>query len=116
MIQKLNKILVFLTVIAVVLTSAITTKPVHADDGITGGTPEPVVVEETPPAEAVAEIIEQLPEGTEIVVVSEDGVEPLARLHRSLLKVTRSGVRQVRQRLLRAQMVVPPAKLLLLTC
>lgn len=78
MIQKLNKILVFLTVIAVVLTSAITTKPVHADDGITGGTPEPVVVEETPPAEAVAEIIEQLPEGTEIVVVSEDGIEPLA--------------------------------------
>lgn len=78
MTQKINKILVFLTVIAVVLTSAITAKPVYADDGVTGGgTPEPVV-EETPPVETVAEIIEQLPDGTEIVVVSEDGVEPLA--------------------------------------
>lgn len=91
MIKRLNQFLVFMTVIAVVLTSAITTTTAYADDGDGGGeTSEPAggeeqtagegeeqpVVEET--VETVAEIIEQLPEGTEIIVVGEDGIEPLA--------------------------------------
>ncbi len=84
MIKRLNQILVFMTVIAVVLTSAITTTVVYADDGTTGGTPEPVSaeeqppVEEAPPSETVAEIMQQLPDGTEIVVVDENGIVPLA--------------------------------------
>lgn len=92
MIKRLNQFLVFMTVIAVVLTSAITTTTAYADDGDGGGeTSEPAGGEEQPPveveeqptpteetAETVAEIIEQLPEGTDLIVLSEDGVEPLA--------------------------------------
>jgi hypothetical protein len=105
MVKRLNQFLVFMTVIAVVMTSAITTTTAYADDGDGGGqTSEPAGGEEQPPvegeqpapteeetpvveesapeepapAETVAEIIEQLPEGTEIVVLGEDGIEPLA--------------------------------------
>jgi hypothetical protein len=120
MIKRLNQFLVFMTVIAVIMTSAITTTTVYADDGDGGGVTsepagggeeqppveaeeqepvqepaqdepvegegqqpapadeQPAVVEETPPAETVAEIIEQLPEDTNLIVLSEDGIEPLA--------------------------------------
>jgi hypothetical protein len=103
MAKRLNQFLVFMTVIAVVMTSAVTTTTVYADDGDGGGEAsepaggeeqppvegegeeqpasteeQPPVVEESAPEETVAEILEQLPEGTEVVVLSEDGIEPLA--------------------------------------
>jgi hypothetical protein len=77
--KALNQFMLLFVVVAVVTTSAIRTTTVYADDGST----EPVVVEEVqPPAEepiSVPELIEQLPEGTELVAVNQDGnIEPLA--------------------------------------
>src|SRR5512138_3589374 len=86
-------------ILAIVLTSAVRTTVVHADDGVTEpptaeSTPPPV--DEAPPTEepapateapapaatepaAVAEVLEQLPEDTALDVVNEAGeVEPLA--------------------------------------
>ncbi len=114
--KRLNHFMLLFVVIAVVMTSAVRTTPVYADDGGTEpptgeSTPPPseegASVEETSPAEepvaatevpaaepvveeiatepaveepaVVAEVLEQLPEGTELVVVNEAGeVEPLA--------------------------------------
>jgi hypothetical protein len=85
--KGINQFFVFMTVFAVVVTSFITPTTAYADDGTTGGeTSEPAVVEqqepeveEAAPVETVEEIMEQIPEGTEIIVVDEQGdVEPLA--------------------------------------
>jgi len=94
--KALNQFMLLLVVVAVVLTSAMRTTTVYADDGDTEPTTEevtdPVVEEEQPvPASeeepvaededpiSVPEILEQLPEDTELVVVNEEGeVEPLA--------------------------------------
>jgi hypothetical protein len=85
--KGINQFLVFMTVFAVVVTSFITPTTAYADDGTTGGetSETPVVeeqepaVEEAAPVETVEEIMEQIPEGTEVIVVNEEGeVEPLA--------------------------------------
>jgi hypothetical protein len=92
--KALNQFILLLVVLAVVLTSAVRTTTVYADDGdtepVTEEVTEPVVEEEqpAPPSEeevaaeepvSVPEILEQLPEDTELVVVNEEGeVEPLA--------------------------------------
>lgn len=78
--KRINQVMVLMTVLAVLMTSFITPQTVYADDGTNPGGEEqqPVAEETTPVEETVAEIIEQLPEGTEVVVLSEDGVEPLA--------------------------------------
>jgi hypothetical protein len=105
--RKINQFMLFLMVAAVLLSSAIGTTTVYADDGSgTGETSEPAVgetlpgdevipaepsvgeeqpaspVEEQPVVEEsapVSEILEQLPEDTELVVVDETGeVVPLA--------------------------------------
>ncbi len=85
--KGINQFLVFMTVFAVVVTSFINPTTAYADDGTGGGeTSEPAVVEEqepvvedAAPTETVEEIMEQIPEGTEIIVVNEEGeIEPLA--------------------------------------
>jgi hypothetical protein len=79
--KKLYQFMLALTMIAVVMAG---TTPVHADDGTTepaGAEEQPVeesAPEESAPAETVEEILEQVPEGIELIVVSEEGVEPLA--------------------------------------
>src|SRR3990172_8486280 len=81
--KRLNQFMLLLTVLAVVMTSAISTTTVHADDGTTGEPTEPAGEESQPadesaPTETVEEILDLIPEGTELIVVSEAGVEPLA--------------------------------------
>jgi hypothetical protein len=77
--KRFNYFFLLMTVIAVVFTSAVTTTPAFADDGTTGETPDSATGEEQPSTEeVVAEILDQIPEGTELVVVSQDGIEPLA--------------------------------------
>jgi hypothetical protein len=92
--KGINQFLVFMTVFAVVVTSFITPTTAYADDGPTGGeTSEPAVVEEqepavtedqepaeeTAPVETVEEILEQIPDSTQLVVLDETGTpEPLA--------------------------------------
>jgi len=96
--KRLNQFTFLLTVIAVVMTSAISTTTVFADDGVTTNEPtepadgedQPVIDEAVPtqgevalpeeavPVETVEEIIDQIPEGTDLVVMGEEGVEPLA--------------------------------------
>jgi hypothetical protein len=85
--KGINQFLVFMTVFAVVLTSFINPTIAYADDGTGGGeTSEPAVVveeqepvvEDAPPAETVEEILEQIPDSTELVVLDETGTpEPL---------------------------------------
>src|SRR5690349_10272383 len=73
--KRLYQFLMLLTVVALVIAS---TSTVYADDGTTDGTMEQATSETQPVEETVEEIIEQVPEGTEVVVVSDEGVEPLA--------------------------------------
>jgi hypothetical protein len=87
MIKRLNQYLLTLTVLVVVLVGAVSTTPAYADDGTTGE-PTPAPTEESPPveepaiepapAETVETILEGIPEGTEVVVLNEEDVEPLA--------------------------------------
>jgi hypothetical protein len=86
--KGINQFFVFMTVFAVVLASFINPTTAFADDGTTTGgeTSEPAVVEEQEPAveeaapvETVEEIMEQIPDSTELVVLDETGTpEPLA--------------------------------------
>jgi hypothetical protein len=75
--KRLYQFMLLLAMTALVMAAASTA---HADEG---APPQPAVGEEQPaeepvPSEAVEEILEQVPEGTEVVVLSEEGVEPLA--------------------------------------
>ncbi|MBK9924171.1 MAG: hypothetical protein IPP66_02670 [Anaerolineales bacterium] len=90
--KALNQFMLLLVIVAVVATSAIRTTTVYADDGSTdpvsestptdGEQPVAPTEEQSPVATdpvTVPEILEQLPEDTELVVVNEEGdVEPLA--------------------------------------
>ncbi|CAG1013498.1 hypothetical protein ANAEL_04719 [Anaerolineales bacterium] len=105
--RNANKFMFLLMVLAMLLSSAIGTTPVYADDGVTAGETSEPVGGETPPVEdavppepsgdevtpseeqptpveestPVSEILEQLPGETEVTVVNEEGeVEPLASI------------------------------------
>ena len=72
--KRINQFMLLLTVLAVVMTSAISTTTVHADDGTTGEPTEPAGEESQPadesaPTETVEEILDLIPEGTELIVV-----------------------------------------------
>src|SRR5690349_10896493 len=78
--KRLYQFMVLLTMLALVMAGTTT---VYADDGTGGATPEPVATEEPQaeepaPVETVEAILEQVPEGTEVIVMSEEGIEPLA--------------------------------------
>lgn len=93
--HKTQFMMLALAVLVALLASAVSPLAVLADDGVPPEAPsgettgeEPVVDEAVPPVEEnapveepvqVAEILEQVPEGTEVVVVNQEGeVEPLA--------------------------------------
>jgi hypothetical protein len=96
--KSLYRIMLLLMAIAVITASAVSTTMVFADDGVptdepaapAAGDDQPVVDETLPteggealpeeqaPSGTVEAILEQIPEGTDLVVLGEQGVEPLA--------------------------------------
>lgn len=77
---------ILIALVLSLLTSAVRPYSVYADEGTppetpVEGTPEPETTDETQPVEevTVTEVLEQAPEGTEIIVINEEGqAEPLA--------------------------------------
>ncbi len=106
--KRLNHFMLLLMVVMVIISSTVGTTTVYADDGssteetsepaqeettpetgtdvVESSTPEvdtlivtePALVEESAPVDSVEEIMAQIPDGTELIVVSETGIEPLA--------------------------------------
>lgn len=84
--RRNNQFIVLIALVLALLTSAVRPYSVLADEGTPPEPPAeettvPETTEETEPVEevTVTEVLEQAPEGTEIVVINEEGqVEPLA--------------------------------------
>jgi hypothetical protein len=74
--KRLYQFMVLLAMLALIMAGTTTA---FADDGTTEpADAEEQVAEEPTPTETVEEILNDVPEGTDVVVISEEGVEPLA--------------------------------------